>query len=79
MGTLSSLLYISSLFLGMTYGQSTTLPAPGQPPKQGTLGGFNIIGSSLVSAQQVRVLFIIHDPTFHASFYAFLVVPRDVR
>ena len=58
MGTFLSLLYISSLFLGLTCVQSTTLPAPGQPTQQATLG-FEIIGSSLVSAQQVR--------TFHST------------
>ena len=65
MGTFYSSLYISSLFLGLTYGQST-LPPPGQPTQQAALGTFNIIGSSLVSAQQVHTLFIIiHQPTIH--------------
>jgi len=30
-----------------------TLPPPGQPLRRGTIGGFEIIGSSLVSGQQV--------------------------
>ena len=30
-----------------------TLPPPGQPLRTGILGGFEIIGNSLVSAQQV--------------------------
>ena len=67
MGTFYSSLYISSLFLGLTYGQSTTLPPPGQPTQQAALGTFNIIGSSLVSAQQVHTLFIIHEPTIHST------------
>ena len=80
MGSFSFTLYILSLFLGISYVQSTTLPAPGQPPQQVTLGTFNIIGSSLVSAQQVRVLVIIRDPnTFMRSFYALPAVSRDTR
>ena len=54
METFLSLLYISSLFLGLTCAQSTTLPAPGQPTQQATVEGFVILGSSYVSAQQVR-------------------------
>lgn len=37
------------------------LPAPGQPLQTGSLGQFEIVGESLVSAQQVRrtnVLFL---------------------
>ena len=68
MGSFTSSLYILSLFLRISYVQSTTLPAPGQPPKQATLGAFNIIGSSLVSAQQVHVLVITHELTVHAKF-----------
>lgn len=68
MGTFSFSLYILYLLSGLTHVQSTTLPAPGQPTKQAALGTFNIIGSSLVSAQQVRVLFMIRDPTIYAKF-----------
>lgn len=32
------------------------LPPPGQPTRVGTIGAFEIVGQSLVSAQQVRVL-----------------------
>lgn len=67
MGTLSSL-YISSFFLGLVYCQSATLPAPGQPTHQGTLGTFNIIGSSLVSAQQVQSLSAMHVSTFIKTY-----------
>ena len=66
MATFSSSLYILSLSLGLTYGQSTALHAPGQPSHKATLGTFNIIGFSLVSAQQVHILFIIHEPTIHS-------------
>lgn len=39
-------------------GQSTaTLPQPGQPSATGAIGQFEIVGSSLVSAQQVSPLF----------------------
>lgn len=31
------------------------LPPPGQPTRVGTIGSFEIIGQSLVSAQQVRI------------------------
>jgi hypothetical protein len=31
-----------------------TIPPPGQPSRKGTIGSFEIIGNSLVSAQQVR-------------------------
>lgn len=62
-------LYISSLLLGSAYGQSTTLPPPGQPTQTATVGTFNITGSSLVSAQQVRVLSVIYEPSFMRNFY----------
>ena len=65
MWTFSSL-YISSLLLTVTYGQSTTtLAPPGQPTQQVALGTFTIIGSSLVSAQQVRLRFILRESTFY--------------
>ena len=76
MRSFSSSLYISSLFLGLAYGQATTLPPPGQPSKQAALGAFNIIGSSLVSAQQVLPIFIIRVPTLHANSPD---VPRLIR
>ena len=71
MGTFSPVLYFISLFLGITCVQSTTLPAPGQPAPQATVGGFVIIGSSYVSAQQVRLLSIIHNSAVHAKFLFF--------
>ncbi|KAF9527368.1 copper radical oxidase [Crepidotus variabilis] len=39
-------------FLGLVSAQSTQ-PAPGQPSHHGNVGGFEIIGNSLVSAQQL--------------------------
>lgn len=49
-------LFCSVVILVVVNGQSTTiLPAPGQPTHQGNVGGFEIIGSSLVSAQQVSI------------------------
>ncbi|KAG9220580.1 hypothetical protein CCMSSC00406_0004036 [Pleurotus cornucopiae] len=40
--------------LACAFGQSTeTFPPPGQPAKSGTPGQFELIGSSLVSAQQI--------------------------
>ncbi|KAF8198084.1 glyoxal oxidase [Pholiota molesta] len=54
-GLLVSLTCLSWLFVtAVVQAQSTTtLPAPGQPSHLGTVGGFEIIGSSLVSAQQL--------------------------
>uniref|UniRef100_A0A8H7Y6W4 Copper radical oxidase n=1 Tax=Psilocybe cubensis TaxID=181762 RepID=A0A8H7Y6W4_PSICU len=51
----SSLLLISllSTAVGVLGGSATTLPAPGQPTRTGTIGGFELIGNSLVSAQQI--------------------------
>ncbi|EKM74650.1 hypothetical protein AGABI1DRAFT_116791 [Agaricus bisporus var. burnettii JB137-S8] len=36
-------------------GAQLTIPAPGQPSRKGTIGAFEIIGDSLVSAQQLFV------------------------
>ncbi|KAF8160645.1 glyoxal oxidase [Crassisporium funariophilum] len=46
---------VSFLFLGLAYAQPATLPAPGQPTRKGVIGGFEVIGESLVSAQQLFV------------------------
>ncbi|KAF8971281.1 hypothetical protein BDZ97DRAFT_1901791 [Flammula alnicola] len=47
---------LSSFFISLVRAQSTiTLPAPGQPSHLGNVGSFEIIGSSLVSAQQLFV------------------------
>lgn len=47
-----SILGFSFLHTTFVYAQSST-SVPGQPSHQGNIGGFEIIGSSLVSAQQV--------------------------
>ncbi|PPQ72942.1 hypothetical protein CVT24_000185 [Panaeolus cyanescens] len=51
---LRSTLQVLSLFVFSAYAQ-TVLPPPGQPLKQGNVGGFELIGKSLVSAQQLFV------------------------
>ncbi|KDR75046.1 hypothetical protein GALMADRAFT_248901 [Galerina marginata CBS 339.88] len=43
----------SAFFLIALVHAQSTLPAPGQPTHQGNVGGFEIIGNSLVSAQQI--------------------------
>ncbi|TFK19313.1 copper radical oxidase [Coprinopsis marcescibilis] len=59
------LLLSAASFFTVGYGQSaTTLAAPGQPQRTGIPGGFEIIGESMVSAQQLflgtedKVLFV---------------------
>lgn len=55
-----------AILAGSSFAQSATvLPAPGQPLQTGSLGQFEIIGESLVSAQQVRlnnVFFLSNHP-----------------
>jgi len=47
---------VSTVLVGLVRGQSaTTLPPPGQPLRDGNVGGFEIVGESLVSAQQVSI------------------------
>lgn len=44
----------AACFVSLGYAQiASILPAPGQPQRTGIPGGFEIIGESLVSAQQV--------------------------
>jgi hypothetical protein len=44
----------------LTHAQSiSTLPRPEQPIQTGAIGTFNIIGNSLVSAQQVSQLYLV--------------------
>ena len=47
-------LALASVAQGQTVSTAPTLAAPGQPQRTGIPGGFEIIGESLVSAQQVR-------------------------
>jgi hypothetical protein len=50
-------LYVSSFLLALAgAGAQTILSPPGQPSHQGVTGGFELIGNSYVSAQQVSVL-----------------------
>lgn len=51
---------VVSLLASLVSAQSSTLPAPGQPLQTGSVGQFEIIGETLVSAQQVS--FLILDP-----------------
>ena len=48
-------LALASVAQGQTVSTVPTLAAPGQPQRTGIPGGFEIIGESLVSAQQVRL------------------------
>jgi hypothetical protein len=49
-------LYVSSFLLALAgAGAQTILSPPGQPTHQGVIGGFELIGSSYVSAQQVSI------------------------
>ncbi|KAF9482234.1 copper radical oxidase [Pholiota conissans] len=50
---LARLCWLLATTATVTAQSATTLPAPGQPSHLGTVGGFEIIGSSLVSAQQI--------------------------
>ncbi|KAF5351680.1 hypothetical protein D9756_007693 [Leucocoprinus leucothites] len=47
-------LCLSAVLIGLTNAQ-TVLPPPGQPKRKGTINSFEIIGDSLVSAQQLFV------------------------
>ncbi|KAJ7594515.1 glyoxal oxidase [Mycena floridula] len=46
-------LSVISLIIGSTAADTATASAPGQPLQTGTIGGFEIVGESLVSAQQL--------------------------
>ncbi|CAA7261864.1 unnamed protein product [Cyclocybe aegerita] len=53
MGLVPTSFFVASCLVALGTAQSTTLPAPGQPARHGVVNGFEIIGSSLVSAQQI--------------------------
>jgi len=53
--------HVSSLLLALVgAGAQTTLAPPGQPSHQGIIGGFELIGNSYVSAQQVSIFNICY-------------------
>lgn len=60
--TSSSALVAFLVAANAAYAQSATQAAPGQPQRSGTVGTFDVVGNSIVSAQQVRTL---HSTLFY--------------
>lgn len=69
MSTLTLFFALSVTFV-VTYAQSTsTLAPPPQPLQTAVVGTFNIIGNSLVSAQQVSYMYSSTIPFDDQSFF----------
>lgn len=64
-----SLLYALLATPIRTFSQSSSIPPPGQPVHQGSPGTFEIIGNSLVSAQQVSSETFASSLFYYISFY----------